>query len=141
MMAVSAGEKVMTSMDNLAPITVRDLNNIKSPRKKPINPETDNQIHCCGPAPVGKNDPCTTKPYTPSMKKAIIKRMMLTSSDPTFRLAASNEEELAAQQMETDRATASPKKGTCIGFLRKAKSTDFFRFYVSLFDVYPHSFL
>jgi len=61
---------------------------------------------------------------------------MLTSNDPTFRLADSNEEELAAQQMETERATASPKKGTSIGVFRSFKSTSFFGFYVSLLDVY-----
>lgn len=107
-MAVINGTSVITSMANREPIKVYDLNRNRSPNRKPISPEIKSQNQASPDASKGRNNPLVMLVKILRKSRPINKRMILTESDPTFKLACSKAKAVIVQKTAVNNAAISP---------------------------------
>jgi hypothetical protein len=81
----------------------------RSPKTKPTRPERESHIQLLRLASVGNNIPLLTRLKTVRNKKPITSLIIFTESEPTFRLADSNESEVTVQKKAVARAANSPR--------------------------------
>ena len=84
------------------------MNNNKSPKTKPINPDIDNHVQLLAEASNGRNIPLFNQTKMVRKKNPKTNLMILTDNEPTFRLADSNASAVIVQKMAVARAANSP---------------------------------
>jgi hypothetical protein len=103
------GTRVIISIENLDPITVKALKRKRSPKTNPTNPESESHIQFSALASVGKTSFLRIKVKVLRKIKPTISLRKLTGKDPDFRLADSNARADIVQKKATSNAANSPR--------------------------------
>ncbi len=98
----------MISIENLEPIIVYDLKRNRSPNTKPTNPDSKSQNQLYPEASVGSSMPLLINVNMLRKINPATSLIIFTGSDPTLRLANSNDKDVTVQKTAVSKAASSP---------------------------------
>ncbi len=111
---VIIGTKAIMSMEILEPMITKALKRKRSPREKPIRPESSSQNQFFAEASMGMNVPRVIQEKKPRKKKAKKSLIILTGREPTLLPAYSKDMAVTVQQTAVARAASSPSRDSSI---------------------------